>query len=56
MTQLPLVVAKVLQQWRFEPRTGFDDMTPHRELAIRPATPCKVKVTRRAGLLPKKPH
>lgn len=56
MTQLPLVVAKVLQQWRFEPRTGFDDMTPHRELAIRPATPCKVKVTRRAGLPPKKLH
>ncbi|TWT93410.1 Epi-isozizaene 5-monooxygenase/(E)-beta-farnesene synthase [Botrimarina colliarenosi] len=56
MAQLPLVVAKVLQQWRLEPQAGFDDLATHRELAIRPATPCKVRVTRRDAPLSRKPR
>jgi cytochrome P450 len=56
MVQLPLIVATMIQRFRFEPQPGFDDMTTHRELAVRPAAPCKVKVNRRDALPPRKPR
>lgn len=41
MTQLPLIVATILQNCTIEPEPGFDDMTIHREIAMRPAKPCR---------------
>jgi cytochrome P450 len=56
MTQLPLVVAKVLQTTELEPQPGFDELSIRRELAIRPATPCAVRVRLRGAPPPRKPR
>lgn len=53
-TQLPLVVATVLQSWRLEPQDDFADLSLHRELAIRPATPCRARVRERGPRPPRK--
>lgn len=57
MAQLPLIIATILQRYEFEPQPGFNDMTIHREMAMRPENPCRVVVHERdAGELPRKPR
>jgi cytochrome P450 len=56
MVQLPLIAATMLQRFHFEPQPGYDNLTTHREMAIRPATPCPVKATRREALPSRKPR